>query len=724
MGKILVLAEKPSVGRDIAKVLNCHKSQKSYIEGDKYIVTWGLGHLIELAPPEAYDHKYKEWRMDTLPMLPERMKLDVISKTGKQFSEVKKLLHRKDVEEIVIATDPAREGELVGRWIIDKAGVKKPMKRLWISSQTDKAIRDGFNQLQPATKYQNLYRAAICRAEADWLVGLNVTRALTCRYNAQLSAGRVQSATLNMIIKREEEIRNFKPQDYYVLSGKAKGFTLKWQGAKGETRLFSEEKVKALLGKMEKGTAIVSELTKTRKKQYPSTFYDLTELQRDANRLFGYSAKETLSIMQRLYENYKVLTYPRTDSKYISTDIVPTLPERLKAISVGEYRALAAPLLKTTIKGEKRYVDNQKVTDHHGIIPTEEKLNLLALSTNERKIYDLVVRRFLAVLYPPFEYEQTTITVDVAGEKLIAKGKIALQKGWKAIYEDADIEEKEVEESQLLPAIEKGDTLKLNFEMKKEQTKAPSRFNEGTLLAAMEKPHQFVKLDQKYAKTLGETGGIGTVATRADIIEKLFAMYYIEKNGKEIIPTSKGKQLIELVPEDLKSPIMTAKWENELEEISKGKRKPEAFITQIKEYTTQLVHEIKDSSETYRHDNVTGKRCPKCNKYLLEVKGKQGVLYVCQDRSCGHKEMVSRFTNTRCPECHKKLELRGTGEGQIYVCTTCKFREKLSSFNKKYRNNKQKVDKKSVQRYLKQQAKEDEGNFAFADALAGLFDSK
>ena len=722
MGKILVLAEKPSVGRDIAKVLKCQKSQKSFIEGDQYIVTWGLGHLIELAAPEAYDGKFKEWRMDLLPMLPEKMKLDVISKTARQFSEVRKLLQRKDVSEIVIATDPAREGELVARWIIEKAGVKKPMKRLWISSQTDKAIRDGFANLQPAQKYQNLYRAAVCRAEADWLVGLNVTRALTCRYNAQLSAGRVQSATLNMITTREEEIKNFKPQDYYVIQGKAKGFTLKWQSVKGETRLFNEEKAKTLISKMEKAPCTVKTLSKSLKKQYAPNFYDLTELQRDANRLFGYSAKETLSIMQRLYENYKILTYPRTDSKYISTDIVPTLPERLRAISVGDYRQLAAPLLKVKPKSDKRYVDNSKVTDHHGIIPTEEKVNLLALSTNERKIYDLVVRRFLAVLYPAFEYEQTTVTCEMAGEVLTAKGKMVVNKGWKAVYEASEADEVE-EEQQMLPQLNKDDVLTIALQMKKEQTKAPARFNEGTLLAAMEKPHKYVKVESKYAKTLGETGGIGTVATRADIIEKLFAMYYIEKNGKEILPTSKGKQLIELVPNDLKSPIMTAKWEHELEEISQGKKKPEDFVKQIRAYTTTLVTEIKNSNDTYRHDNLTGKRCPKCNKFLLQVKGKQGVLYVCQDRACGHKEMISRFTNTRCPQCHKKLELRGEGEGQTYVCTTCTYREKLSVFNKKYRNNDQKVDKKSVQRYLKQQQKEEEGNFAFA-AFADLFSKK
>lgn len=719
MGKKLVLAEKPSVGRDIAKVLKCQQKQKNYIEGDKYIVTWGLGHLIELAPPEVYNPDYKAWRIEDLPMLPKKMKLQVIRQTAHQFTAVKKLLIRQDVEEIIIATDPAREGELVGRWIIEKAGVKKPMKRLWISSQTDRAIKEGFENLKPASQYQNLYRAAVCRAEADWLVGLNVTRALTCHYNAQLSAGRVQSATLAMIIDREEAIKNFKPQDYFTIVGETKGFKLKWQNKNNETRVFDEATAKKIADEIASNPGEVISVTASRKKQFSPNFYDLTSLQRDANRLFGFSAKETLGIMQNLYERHKVLTYPRTDSQYISTDIVPTLKERLQGVAVGEYRTLVAPLLKLNFKADKRYVDNQKVSDHHGIIPTEEKVNLLSLNSQERKIYDLVIKRFLAVLSPAFEYEQTTVICQAGKHQLVAKGKRVLSLGWKALYTDS---EEATEEEQTLPELQKGDLVHwMNVKINKDQTKPPARFNEGTLLAAMEKPHQTMKMASEYAKTLGETGGIGTVATRADIIEKLFNMYYIEKSGKDIIPTSKGKQLIDLVPEELKSPVMTAKWESRLEKISQGKEKPEQFIAEMTAFTKALVQTVKNSETRYRHDNLTGKRCPKCQKYLLEVKGKQGVMYVCQDRECGHKEMISRFTNTRCPQCHKKLELRGSGDSQIYVCGTCTYREKLSTFNKKYRQNNEKVDKRSVQKYLKQQQKEDEGNFAFAQAFGDLF---
>lgn len=722
MGKTLVLAEKPSVGKDIARVLKCHKQNGSFIEGNEYVVTWAMGHLVGLADPDSYGEKYKTWSMDTLPMLPNPMKLTVLKGTGKQYQVVKTLLNRKDVSQIIIATDAGREGELVARWIIDKVGVKKPIQRLWISSVTDKAILEGFKNLKPGKQYENLYRAAVCRAEGDWLVGLNVTRALTCKYNAQLSAGRVQSATLAMIVAREEAIKNFVPKPYFTVSAKVNGFTLSYK-AKNQKPLTDEKSVDALVTKMNGAMGKVVELTETQKKQYAPQLYDLTELQRDANKFFGYSPKQTLSIMQRLYENYKVLTYPRTDSRYISEDIVPTLKERLKAVAIGPYRTFASEILSKGFKTSKNFVDNNKVSDHHAIIPTEESAELGRLSSEERKIYDLVVKRFLSVLMRPCEYTQMNVTVEVAGENFIAKGKNVHEKGWKALYEQSvESDDDEEVKDQSLPALKKGDLLKvISVNKDKCFTKAPARFNEATLLTAMEKPHLYVQVDQKAAKTLGETGGIGTVATRADIIEKLYNMFYIEKNGKDIIPTSKGKQIIDLVPPDLKSPLLTAKWENELERISKGKQSPKTFMEEIRKYSADLVSDVKGSSEKYIHDNMTGKRCPTCNKYLLEVKGKHGKMYVCQDRACGYKETISRFTQTRCPQCHKKLELRGEGEGQIYVCTTCTFREKLSSFNKKYRSSSEKVDKKSVQKYMKQLQKEDEGNFAFAEAFGNLF---
>jgi DNA topoisomerase III, bacteria and conjugative plasmid len=725
MGKILVLAEKPSVAREIARVLRCGKKGNGCIEGDKYIVTWALGHLVTLADPEAYDDKYKSWKLEDLPMLPKQLKLVVIKQSGKQFNAVKEQLNRKDVTEIVIATDAGREGELVARWIIEKARVNKPTKRLWISSQTDKAILEGFRNLKPSAQYDNLYKAAECRSEADWVVGLNVTRALTCKHNAQLTAGRVQSATLAMIVNREEEIKNFKPKDYFVISAKAKGFTLQWKDKNNNSNIFDEDKTNKVLAATKGKEANIVDVTESYKKQNAPALYDLTELQRDANRIFGYSAKQTLSIMQRLYENYKILTYPRTDSRYISTDIVATLPDRLKAISIGNYRACASEILKSKINGHKGFVDNSKVSDHHAIIPTEETVKLSLLGNEEKNVYDLVVKRFLAVMLPPFEYLQTTIVADINGESFIAKGNVIKSKGWKMVYDRASdlTEDEDEKESQVLPVVKKGDKLSItSVESKKLKTKPPARFNEGTLLSAMEKPQKYVAIDKVHAKTLGETGGIGTVATRADIIEKIFNMFYVEKNGKEIIPTSKGKQLIELVPTELKSPLLTAEWEMELDLISKGKRDPRVFIDRMRNYAAELVQDVKGSSDKFKHDNLTGKKCPDCGKYMLEVKGKQGRMLVCQDRACGHRENLARLTNARCPQCHKKLELRGQGEGQIYVCTTCTFREKAASFNKRFDNKEGKNSKRDVANYMNKMKKETEApmNSALADALSKL----
>ncbi|NRT34321.1 DNA topoisomerase-3 [Clostridium beijerinckii] len=711
MSKTLVLAEKPSVGRDLAKVLKCNQNKGSYIEGSKYIVTWAMGHLVGLMDPEGYDNKYKEWKMETLPMLPKHMKLTVLKKTGRQYNEVKKQLLRNDVSDIVIATDAGREGELVARWILEKSGVKKPLKRLWISSQTEKAILDGFRNLKPGEAYENLYKAAVCRAEADWLVGLNVTRALTCKYNAQLSAGRVQSPTLAMIVSREEEIRNFKPKAYYTLEGKTKGFTLSWINKDNNSRIFDEEYASKVASKLRNSDGKIVNVSETNKKKFSPALYDLTELQRDANKIWGYSAKQTLNIMQRLYENYKILTYPRTDSRYITTDIVATIPERLKAISIGEYRTAVEELLRSKINGHKGFVDNSKVSDHHAIIPTEEKPNLSALSSEERKIYDLVVKRFLSVMLPPFEYIQTTVEAEVEGEKLVAKGKVIKAKGWKKLYDklEEDNDDEEIKE-QVLPTVSKGDSIKVDsVNIKKGETKPPARFTEATLLSAMENPHKYINVSKEAAKTLGETGGLGTVATRADIIEKLFNSFVIEKRGKEIIPTSKGKQLIELVPKDLKSPLLTAKWESQLDEIAKGKRDDHSFVKEMKKYSVALVEDVKCTNSKFVYDNKTGKKCPNCGKYLLEVKGKNGIMNVCQDRECGYRESVARVTNARCPECKKKLELRGNGEGAIYVCpgSNCNFREKASQFKKRFEKN-GKIDKREVNNYMKKMKKEAE----------------
>lgn len=719
--KSLVLAEKPSVGRELGRVLKCNKKGNGFLEGDKYIVTWALGHLVTLDAPEGYNPEWKKWTMETLPMLPKHMKLTVIKGSGKQYKIVKDQMYRKDVNEIIIATDAGREGELVARWIIEKAHVKKPIKRLWISSQTDKAIKDGFKNLKDGRAYDNLYHAAECRAEADWIVGLNVTRALTCKHNAQLSAGRVQSPTLAMIVQREEDIRNFKPKEYYTINVRTDRCNFTWVNKDNNSRIFNKDSSDKVVSKLRGSEGKIVNITESHKKTFSPKLYDLTELQRDCNKIFGYSAKQTLNIMQRLYENHKLLTYPRTDSRYISKDIVATIPERLKGIAVGEYRMIATDLLKTKITGNKSFVDDAKVSDHHAIIPTEERGNLANLSSEERHVYDLVVKRFLSVLMPPFEYIQTTLTGEVNGERLIAKGKVVKSKGWKKVFDREDDEEDSDIKEQELPKMNKGDSFKVKEVIeKKGETKPPARFNEGTLLSAMENPQKYIAVDKESAKTLGETGGLGTVATRADIIDKLFNSFVIEKKGKEIFPTSKGKQLIDLVPKELKSPLLTAKWEGELDKIAKGKEDPKKFIKNMKNYSTALVEAVKQENAKFHHDNLTGKKCPECGKYMLEVKGKNGTMNVCQDRECGHRENVARLTNARCPECKKRLELRGSGEGKIYVCpgTNCNFREKEAQFKKRFDKN-AKVNKREVNKIMKQMKKEaeEEMNNPFAALL-------
>ena len=728
--KTLVIAEKPSVGRDIARVLKCSCSGNGFLEGDKYIVTWALGHLVTLADPEDYDKKYKEWKMEDLPMMPETFRLEVIKQTGKQYQAVKSQIHRKDVGEIVIATDAGREGELVARLILKKAGTDKPLKRLWISSVTDKAIREGFASLKSGKEYEPLYAAAMCRAEADWLVGINATRALTCKYNAQLSCGRVQTPTLAMIAKREEQIRNFVPKPYYGLRAEAGNLKLTWRDKRSNgTSSFDKERMEKIREKVSGTPLTIVSVKKTPKRTEPPLLYDLTELQREANKRFDYPAKKTLDIMQRLYENHKVLTYPRTDSRYLTSDIVPTIQERLKACAVGPYRKLAGALFNKKITARPGFVNDAKVSDHHAIIPTEQFVDLTHMTIDERRIYDLVVRRFLAVLYPAYGYEQTSIIAESNGESFTAHGNIVKSAGWKVVYEEQDDAEEttdpesESERSQNLPELSEGTVLKdACFMLTEGKTKPPARFTESLLLSAMENPVSFMESDDNaLVKTLGETGGLGTVATRADIIEKLFSSFLLEKKGKEIWLTSKAKQLLELVPEDLKKPEMTAEWEMRLSAIAKGKESRASFMKEIRGYSEDLISEIKQGQGTFRHDNMTGKRCPQCGKFLLAVKGKNSEMLVCQDRECGYRETVARTSNARCPVCHKRMELRGKGDGQIFVCS-CGHKEKLSAFKSRREKEGAGVSKKDVARYLNRQKKEAEEpvNNAFAMALAGI----
>ncbi len=729
--KSLVIAEKPSVARDIARVLGANQKNGGILEGKNYVVTWALGHLVTLADPEEYDRKYEKWEMATLPMLPKEMKLVVIRQTGRQFSVVKTQLFRKDIGEIIIATDAGREGELVARWILEKAGCHKPIKRLWISSVTDKAIKEGFANLKDGHDYDNLYRAAVARAEADWLVGMNGTRALTCKYNAQLSCGRVQTPTLAMIAKREEEIRKFVPKEYYGISLETQDVKWTWRDEKTKSfRTFSRERAEQIKGRLENAVLEITSVEKKAKKTMAPGLYDLTTLQREANLKYGFSAKETLNIMQRLYENHKVLTYPRTDSRYIGKDIVPTIKERLKACGIGPYRKLAGALMNKPVQVNGSFVDDKKVSDHHAIIPTEQFVQLDHMTNEERKIYDMVVRRFLAVLYPASQYEQVTMEAKAAGETFAASGKVIKNLGWREVYEggaDDDLEDDTDDEKKLkdqrLPEMKTGTRLKiLKTFLNTGKTKPPARFTEATLLAAMENPVKFMETrDKEAVKTLGETGGLGTVATRADIIEKLFHSFMMEKKGNEIHITSKAKQLLELVPEDLKKPELTADWEMKLSQIAKGRIRQGDFLHQIRDYTCEIVDEIKTGEGTFRHDNLTNKVCPQCGKKLLAVNGKNSKMLVCQDRECGYRETISRTTNARCPKCHKRMEMYVKGKEETFVCQ-CGYKEKLSAFQARRQKEGAGVGKRDVQNYLRKQQKEanEPVNNAFAQALSGI----
>lgn len=718
MSKSLVLAEKPSVARDIARVLGCHKKGNGFLEGSKYIVTWALGHLVTHADPEGYGNEYKEWKLEHLPIIPNPFKLVPIRQTTRQFNAVKVQLRRNDVKEVIIATDAGREGELVARWILTQSKSQKPVKRLWISSVTDKAIKDGFNNLKPGRAYENLYEAAVARAEADWVVGINATRALTVKYNAQLSTGRVQTPTLAMIAEREKQINEFKPKAYYGMQAITEKATFIWRDNSGQTRVFDKKIIEQKLGNLDGVHMGKIKDVKTSPKSQPAPhLFDLTELQKEAHRRWSWSAKETLSTLQNLYEHHKVVTYPRTDSKHLTSDMESTLKDRIKAVDFGPFRKITNTLLRSgAIKPQKGVIDDKRVTDHHAIIPTEETPIFSKLSDREQRLYELIVNRFLGVFFGPFRYDQVTAELVVQNESFNARGRTVTDEGWKKVYETDD------EKDETLPPFKKGEEVKVRaVTMTEGKTKPPARFNEGTLLAAMENPTQFMQGESKdLIKTIGESGGLGTVATRADVIERLFKSFVLEKKGNDIYTTSKGRQLLELVPEDLKSPALTAEWEQGLTKIANGQMKKAEFMKKMIAFSKKTVTDIKTDDKKFKHDNVTGRTCPDCGKLLLEVNGKRGKMNVCQDRECGYRRRISQQTNARCPNCHKRLELRGEGDGQIFVCG-CGHREKLSAFQKRReKSGGKRVNKRDVQNYMKKQ--EEPENNAMAEALKKLFD--
>ncbi|HOY67925.1 MAG TPA: DNA topoisomerase 3 [Candidatus Ozemobacteraceae bacterium] len=641
MSKTLVFAEKPSVGRDIARILGATRQGKGYLEGTQYVVSWGVGHLVCLGEPDVQNPEWKKWSLAMLPMLPAAWKLVAIPQTKDQFDVVCELLKRDDIADVVNAADAGREGELIFRLVYNHAGCTKPVRRLWISSMTDEAIRAGFAGLKPGAEYDNLAAAAECRSRADWLVGMNFTRAYTKKFNTDsvLSVGRVQTPTLAMVVRRHQEIANFKPVDFWEVVADLGDFSAIWFDPKEKTtptRIPTIEAARAVMERL-RGTHLdVTKVTTTKKKQPPPLLYDLTTLQREANSRYGFTAAQTLAAAQSLYEQRKALTYPRTDSRYLSDDLYKTVPQRFKALPPA-YAGYLAPLRAEKLPKSKRVFDNAQVSDHHAIIPTEQKPGGMAgWKPEEQKVYDLVARRFLAVFYPDHEYLATAVTLQAGKEDHFkANGRVTVQIGWKAVYEKTQPEAREPDgaaeegdDEQALPELKKGDEREVKeAKLQVRQTKPPPAYTEATLLQAMETAGKLID-DEELRQAMKECG-LGTPATRAETIEKLIRVGYMLREKKKLTPTSKGIQLISLVAPQVASPEMTGSWEKRLSDIARGKADAAQFMTDITGFVREIVGSVKTGRfETVRREDLRPPRptfgtCPACGKGSI-IEGKRG----------------------------------------------------------------------------------------------------
>lgn len=647
--KKLILAEKPSVARDIGRILNANEKKKNYLEGKNYVITWALGHLLGLKMPEDLNKKWEKWQLETLPMLPKFIGTKPLPKTRSQLKTIESLVKRKDINEIVIATDAGREGELVARWILQYVHANKKVTRLWISSQTDKAVKQGFKELKPAEKYDNLYESALARATADWLVGLNVTRALTVKYQDNLSAGRVQTPTLALVRRQEEKIEKFMPQKYYRIALRL-GNQTAYMKQKNIYAIKERDEAEKKKRHLDNFKGQIRDINSKVKREAAPLLYDLTELQREANKRYGYSAKKTLSLVQSLYEIHKVVSYPRTDSRYLSNDIKSTLMERLQAIRKYDSRAEESIKNKAKVILKKVFNDS-KVTDHHALIPTEQVPNYSKFSTDEQKIYNLIVSRFLGIFAQPYTVEELRVVVTFDKDEFIFVGKKVLDYGWK---------NKDASEEVALN-LKKDTIVSPNFTVEEKLTTPPSPLTEAGLLAQMEK------------------FGLGTPATRAEIIEKLVKSELMERTGHALRVTPKGKQLLNLVNKELVSPKLTAKWEKQLEDIAHGKMKSQKFIGDIKNDTKRLVSEVKNSKEDYKDFSLTKKRCPECNSLLKVRKTRDGEIYVCSNPECNYRRRKdAKVSNHRCPQCHRKMLIVEGKNGKYFRCKYDGTTEKMT----------------------------------------------
>ncbi|MDR3051536.1 MAG: DNA topoisomerase III [Oscillospiraceae bacterium] len=591
MPRTLVVAEKPSVARDIARVLGCRDKGEGCILGDDWCVTWALGHLVTLMEPEELDERYKRWRAEDLPILPETMRLKVLPKTRPQFRVIKKLMADPDTADVVCATDAGREGELIFRYIYDMAGCKKPVRRLWISSMTDEAIREGFTGMRPGADYEALYQSARCRAEADWLVGMNASRAFTLRYGVLLSVGRVQTPTLAMLARRRAEIEAFVPELYWLVEADFGDYTGLWfdpEKKRDERRIPAETQAKAIAAEVRGKPARVTQVSKEARREPPPQLFDLTSLQREANQLLGYTAQKTLGLAQALYEKHKLITYPRTDSRCLPVDMVGRVKQTLQALC-APYDVWAKTVLAGKLPVARRVFDDARVSDHHAILPTPKRAALEKLTADERALYDLVARRFVAQFFPAYAYDALRVVTQAAGHSFLSLGRSVIALGWKEIYRDMESGKKDTEQAeQPLPALAQGDARQVaQAKVRQQKTKPPAPYTDASLLYAME--HAGREVADEDLRLQMKTHGLGTPATRAAIIERLMAVGYAARKGKQIVATDKGMGLIAVAPQDIASAETTGRWEKGLADIAEGEGAPDRFLDGIRRLTAHLV---------------------------------------------------------------------------------------------------------------------------------------
>lgn len=677
----LVVAEKPSVARDIARVLGARDKGENCLIGGGYVVTWAIGHLVTLKEPQELDERYTKWRAQDLPILPEKMETKVIRKTGVQFRSVKKLMNDKETDHIVCATDSGREGELIFRYIYEQAGCKKPVMRLWISSMTDEAIRQGFESLRPSSDYDALYASARCRADADWLIGMNATRAYTLRYNVLLSVGRVQTPTLSMLVKRRKEIDSFVPQTYYTVRADFGAYHGMYISAKGEKRIDSRETAEAIAARVKGQRGVVAQATREKKTEYPPLLYDLTTLQREANAQLGFTAKKTLATAQKLYETHKLITYPRTDSRYLSRDMAGKVEKALTSYP-GDLQIVGEKALSYGVRLTPRVFDDAKLTDHHAIIPTGKRADKLSLTPDERGLYEMIARRLAAVFYPNHEYDALRVVTRVGEDDFLSTGKSVTQEGWKEVYRQAAEKRKKSDEDQKLPPLAQGDeVLCKSAKAKEEQTKPPREHNDASLLREME--HAGRQIEDEALREAMKDCALGTPATRAAIIERLLEVGYVRRSGKNLIATQKGVQLIDAVPPEIASPETTGRWERALSQIAKGQDGEARFREGIARLAAFLVSHASGAPDVpfekeerrgkgTRRPKDLGLTCPVCGQGKMAENSKG---YYCTRYREGCKFTIWKNELVRAggPEisekllrlCVEKKEVRGS-TGTIY----------------------------------------------------------